>query len=384
MKVVYYSSTSFSDTDFPLIREYQKKGIDVYFLIHLAPYNKRSTLIDIKTLINKPAILPASAYKEFDIYKEYIDLNKVYVINSIESSVRTWNNIKLTFKVYSFIKKINPDIIHLLAPLDTFSTIMYRFRANMVLTMHDPFPHTGESNVRRTFFRNVAIKLVPKFVLLNDIQKEDFKKVYHIKEEQILINKIGRFDYLDLWKEKTTKKNRHNVLFFGRISPYKGIEYLCQAMLKVKEQVPDATLTIAGGGKIYFDITPYQKQDWVKVINRYVGMEELAGLLQNSSLSVCPYTDATQSGVIMTSCSLCKPVVATNVGGLGEMVDDQKTGLLVPPKDVDALAQGIITLLENDMLRKEMSNNIKNDYFVGEKTWKTIADKYIGFYKKNH
>lgn len=384
MKVVYYSSTSFSDTDFPLIREYQKKGIDVYFLIHLAPYNKRSTLIDIKTLINKPAILPASAYKEFDIYKEYIDLNKVYVINSIESSVRTWNNIKLTFKVYSFIKKINPDIIHLLSPLDTFSTIMYRFRANMVLTMHDPFPHTGESNVRRTFFRNVAMKLVPKFVLLNDIQKEDFKKVYHIKEEQILINKIGRFDYLDLWKEKTIIKNSHNVLFFGRISPYKGIEYLCHAMLKVKEQVPDATLTIAGGGKIYFDIAPYQKQDWVEVINRYVGMEELAGLLQNCSLSVCPYTDATQSGVIMTSCSLCKPVVATNVGGLGEMVDDQKTGLLVPPKDVDALAQGIITLLKNDMLRKEMSNNIKNDYFVGEKTWKTIADKYIGFYKKNH
>ena len=384
MKVVYYSSTSFSDTDFPLIREYQKKGIDVYFLIHLAPHNKRSTLIDIKKLINKPAILPASAYKEFVIYKEYIDLNKVYIINSIESSVRTWNNIKLTFQVYSFIKNINPDIIHLLSPLDTFSTIMYRFRANMVLTMHDPFPHTGESNVRRTFFRNIAMKLVSKFVLLNDIQKEDFKKVYHIKEEQILINKIGRFDYLDLWKEKTTKKNRHNVLFFGRISPYKGIEYLCQAMLKVKEQVPDATLTIAGGGKIYFDIAPYQKQDWVEVINRYVGMEELAGLLHHCALSVCPYTDATQSGVIMTSYSLCTPVVATNVGGLGEMVEDGKTGLLVAPKDVEALANAIIALLKDDMLCKEMSNNIKNDYFVGEKTWKTIADKYIGFYKKNH
>lgn len=381
MKVVYYSSTSFSDTDFPLIREYQKKGVDVYFLIHLAPYNKRSTLVDIKTLINKPAILPASDYEEFDVYKDYIDLSKVYIINSIESSVRTWNNIKLTFQVYSFIKKINPNIIHLLSPLDTFSTILYRFRANMVLTMHDPFPHTGESNVRRSFFTNIAMKLVPKFVLLNDIQKEDFKKVYHIKEEQILINKIGRFDYLDLWKEKTTKKNKHNVLFFGRISPYKGIEYLCQAMMKVKEQLPDATLTIAGGGKMYFDITPYEKRDWVEVINRYVGMEELSGLLQNSALTVCPYTDATQSGVIMTSYSLCKPVVATNVGGLGEMVDNQKTGLLVPPKDVDALADAIIALLNDEAKREEMADNIRNDYFVGDKSWKVIAEKYIGFYK---
>lgn len=379
MKVVYYSSTSFADTDFPLIREYQRLGVDVYFLIYLAPHNKRSTLIDIKSLIGKPAILHASEYKEFDVYKDYVDLSKVYVINSIESSVRSRNNIRLTFKVYSFIKKINPDVIHLLSPLDTFSTILYRFRKRMVLTMHDPFPHTGESNARKTIFRNLAMRLVPKFILLNDIQKEEFKKAYRIKEEQILVNKIGRFDYLDIWK-KEAKIHGHNVLFFGRISPYKGIEYLCQAMVKVKQLVPDATLTIAGGGKMYFDVSPYEKLDWVKIINRYVGMEELAGLLQDCVLTVCPYTDATQSGVIMTSYSLRKPVVATKVGGLGEMVEEGKTGLLVPPKDADALANAITSLLRNDMALDEMARNIQNDYFVGDKLWKVIAEKYVAFY----
>ena len=382
MKVVYYSSTSFADTDFPLIREYQRLGVDVYFLIYLAPHNKRSTLIDIKSLIGKPAILHASEYKEFDVYKDYVDLSKVYVINSIESSVRSRNNIRLTFKVYSFIKKINPDVIHLLSPLDTFSTILYRFRKRMVLTMHDPFPHTGESNARKTIFRNLAMRLVPKFILLNDIQKEEFKKAYRIKEEQILVNKIGRFDYLDIWK-KEAKIHGHNVLFFGRISPYKGIEYLCQAMVKVKQLVPDATLTIAGGGKMYFDVSPYEKLDWVKIINRYVGMEELAGLLQDCVLTVCPYTDATQSGVIMTSYSLRKPVVATKVGGLGEMVEEGKTGLLVPPKDADALANAITSLLRNDMALDEMARNIQNDYFVGDKSWKVIAKKYVEFYENS-
>lgn len=152
-------------------------------------------------------------------------------------------------------------------------------------------------------------------------------------------------------------------------------------MVKVKEQVPDVTLTIAGGGKIYFDISPYQNLDWVKVVNRYVGMEELAGLLQNCALSVCPYTDATQSGVIMTSYSLCKPVVATNVGGLGEMVEDGKTGILVPPKDVAELSDAIIALLKDDAKRENMADNIRNDYFVGDKSWKVIAEKYIEFYK---
>lgn len=285
-------------------------------------------------------------------------------------------------QVFSFIKKINPDVIHLLGHLDTFNTILYRFRSKMVLTRHDPFPHTGENNVRNTFFRNLAMKLTPKFVLLNEVQKENFKKLFQVKDSQILINKIGRFDYLDLWRNKMHNVKGHNVLFFGRISPYKGIEYLCKAMVKVKEQVPDATLTIAGGGKMYFDITPYQNLEWVKFTNRYVGMEELTGLLQNCVLTVCPYTDATQSGVIMTSYSLCKPVVATDVGGLGEMVEDGKTGLLVPPKDVDALADAIIDLLEDDAKREKMADSIQNDYFVGDKSWNTIAEKYIEFYKK--
>lgn len=331
-------------------------------------------------MINKPAILHASDYPEFVIYKDYIDLSKVYIINSIESKVWAKNNIRLVFQTYAWIRKINPDVIHLLSPLDVFSSVLYMFRKKMVLTMHDPFPHTGESSLRRAFITNLAMKLVPKFVLLNDIQKEDFKKVYHVDENQILINKIGIFNYFKLWKKSTTKEN-HNVLFFGRISPYKGIEYLCEAMLKVKEQVPDATLTIAGGGKIYFDIEPYRKQKWIQVINRYVGMEELAGLLQNCALSVCPYTDATQSGVIMTSYSLCKPVIATDVGGLGEMVEDGKTGALVPPKDVAALSDAIIALLKDEAKREKMADNIRNDYFVGAKSWKVIAEKYIKFYK---
>ena len=274
------------------------------------------------------------------------------------------------------------DVIHTDCMLGMWDLMLYKlFGKKLVLTVHDPFPHTGEANARKMFNYKMAMRSVRKFVLLNNQQKDEFCETYHINPNQILINRLGVYDNISTFVNQSKQVKSHNVLFFGRISPYKGIEYLCQAMVKVKQLVPDASLTIAGGGKMYFDVSPYEKLDWVKIINRYVGMEELAGLLQDCALTVCPYTDATQSGVIMTSYSLRKPVVATNVGGLGEMVEEGKTGLLVPPKDADALANAITSLLRNDTALDEMARNIQNDYFVGDKSWKVIAKKYVEFYE---
>ena len=63
------------------------------------------------------------------------------------------------------------------------------------------------------------------------------------------------------------------------------------------------------------------------------------------------------------------------------MVEEGKTGLLVPPKDADALANAITSLLRNDTALDEMARNIQNDYFVGNKSWKSIAKKYVEFYE---
>ena len=382
MKILYYSTPFFADCDFPLVKALQDVGHDVTYIIKLAPYSLKSTLFNIKDQIPENTIFPAVRYPELKIYESYMDMSKVYIANQIVMQDSSLQSLRMTLKVVRFIKKGQFDVVHTDSMLGMWNLILYKlFGKKMVLTVHDPFPHTGEITARKMFNYKMAMKMVCHFVLLNDKQKEQFCKSYHVRPEQVLINRLGVYDNISTFVRPQESVTSHNVLFFGRISPYKGIEYLCQAMLKVKEQVPDATLTIAGGGKMYFDIAPYQKQDWVKVINRYVGMEELAGLLQHCALSVCPYTDATQSGVIMTSYSLCKPVVATNVGGLGEMVDNQKTGLLVPPKDVDALAHAIIALLNDDAKREEMANNIQNDYFTGDKAWSVIAKKYIEFYK---
>ena len=382
MKILYYSSPSFADCDFPLVKAWQEAGHDVTYLIALAPYSLKSTLFDIKEQVPENAIIPAICYPELKVYESYMDMSKVYIVNRTVKKDSSPQALMMALRVTRFIKKGKFDVIHTDCMFGMWNLMLYKlFGKKMVLTVHDPFPHTGEISARKMFNYKMAMQSVHKFVLLNNKQKDRFCETYRVYSKQILINRLGVYDNIRTFISSQVPSYTHNVLFFGRISPYKGIEYLCEAMMMVREQVADATLTIAGGGKMYFDIEPYQKQDWVKVINRYVGMEELAGLLQNCALSVCPYTDATQSGVIMTSYSLCKPVVATNVGGLGEMVENGKTGLLVLPKDVDALADAITALLKDDAKREKLADNIRNDYFVGDKSWKVIAGKYIEFYK---
>lgn len=382
MKILYYSTPFFADCDFPLVKALQEEGHDVTYLIALAPYSLKSTLFDIKEQVPENAIIPAICYPELKVYESYMDMSKVYIVNRTVKKDSSLQALMMALRVTRFIKKGKFDVIHTDCMLGMWNLMLYKlFGKKMVLTVHDPFPHTGEISARKMFNYKMAMQSVHKFVLLNNKQKDKFCGTYRVDSKQILINRLGVYDNIRTFISSKVPSYTRNVLFFGRISPYKGIEYLCEAMMKVREQVADATLTIAGGGKMYFDIEPYQKQDWVKVINRYVGMEELAGLLQNCALSVCPYTDATQSGVIMTSYSLCKPVVATNVGGLGEMVENGKTGLLVLPKDVDALADAITALLRDDAKREKMADNIRNDYFVGDKSWKVIAEKYIEFYK---
>ena len=158
------------------------------------------------------------------------------------------------------------------------------------------------------------------------------------------------------------------------------MEFLCKAMKTIHNNCPKATLTIAGGGKIYFDFSIYRDCQYINLINRYITMEELAGLLDNCTIVVCPYKDATQSGVVMTSFAKLCPIVATNVGALGEQIENGKTGVLVPPCDEHALADAIIRLYNNPSTIKDMKRNIRQRNNEEGNSWNSIAKKYLDFY----
>lgn len=380
MKICLFSHLAFTDSEFPLVREYIKEGIDIAYYIQIYPYSLKGGLINIKEQYPHNGIFPAKIYPEFLLYRDYINLDKVFVINCTQKSslhpYTIWTYLK-------FIRRVHKEkytIVHISWPLQRIRMLLYLFAKRLVLTLHDPFPHSDKSNMEFELCRKISTKFIDKIIMLNSRDVKKFSDYYKYPQNKIYINKMGDFNYLRMIKQTNPSIEHSYILFFGYISPYKGVEYLMAAMDKVHEAFPNIMLVIAGGGELYMDKMLYANKDYIVINNKYVDIPTLIGLLKKCLFVVCPYKDATQSGVIQTAFSLSVPVVATNVGAMSMVIDDNITGRLVPPCSVNHLSDAIINLLENPKLLQQYRDNIKNKW-SNEMGWEQIVKKYLEIYE---
>lgn len=141
---------------------------------------------------------------------------------------------------------------------------------------------------------------------------------------------------------------RRHLLFFGVIRPNKGLHILLDAM----EDLADCTLTVAGQPQEvrYLEriraMVRRLPSGRIELVDRFVEDDEMVRLFDQSSLVVLPYTSFTaQSGVLHDALAHGLPVVATDVGALGESVRSWDIGQVVPPNDYAALAAAIRQML---------------------------------------
>ena len=377
--IAYISSPYFADCDLPLLQELRQIADVDYYLV-IGKSSQQATLINLEV---KPEgdVFPATAYPELKRLEEFTDLNKVFVINMPKGHDWSPQNLKAVWSAVQFIKNRQYDVVHATYPFRYGSFAFYRLRKKMLMTMHDPIPHSSDMGWLNRFHRWVAFRLVNHFLVLSHSIKAEFISRYHLEKKHVYESRLSIFTHL----QQTTPADfsQHGyVLFVGSINLHKGIEYLCEAVLKVAEKHPGIKLIIAGRGKFYFDVGKYLQSGVIEVINRFITDNELTALIRQSAMVVCPYVDATQSGVVMSAFSLQKPVVATMVGGIPEMFTDHVHGLLVPPRDSQSLATAIETLLTNPGMLEQMKANIRGDYSQGNRSWKFIAQEYADIYQE--
>lgn len=377
-KIAYFSAPNFADCDLPLLHELQQRA-DVTYILQVSEKTKQQTLINIQHIKSRGGVFPAADFPDLQSLSPYIDLSKMYVLNMPGKHDFSPRNLWASFCLLRFLRRQRVSVVNLTWPLRYGMFLLYLLKRRMVLTMHDPLPHSSVDTRLNRFHRKKAIRLTPHFILLNKTQREEFMSHYGVHEERVHLSKLSIYPHLLQIKPEAPAMKGY-ALFVGIINPHKGVEYLCQAMLTVHEKYPGQKLIVAGSGKLYFDIEPFQKEGFLELYNQYLTSEQLVGFINNAAFVVCPYIDATQSGVIMSAFALGKPVIATATGGLPEMVEDGRHGLIVPPKDSEALAIAIEKLITNPQLLQQIHDNIIADYHSGGHSWHSIADDYMAVY----
>ncbi len=160
----------------------------------------------------------------------------------------------------------------------------------------------------------------------------------------------------EIYKSKLTKSEARVVLklpehpvilFFGLIRPYKGLDILIKALGSIHEQLGSYTAFILG--EAYEDAQKYSDliesegiSSHVVFKNEFISDDDLPLYFTASDVLVLPYRSATQSGIVGIAFHLNRPVIATNVGGLGEYIKEGETGYLVESEDYEELGQAIM------------------------------------------
>lgn len=159
------------------------------------------------------------------------------------------------------------------------------------------------------------------------------------------------------------------LLFFGLVREYKGLKHLLNALPIIRQKYGDIKLLIAGdfgkeeNKKFYCDMLKnLDIAECVDIYDGHIPIPEVEKFFAACDMVVLPYESATQSGVIQVAYSFDKTVLATNVGGLPDVVQDRKTGYIVESQNPPKIAEAVIDFYENNRAG-EFEKYIKEEAF---------------------
>jgi len=167
------------------------------------------------------------------------------------------------------------------------------------------------------------------------------------------------------------------VAYVGRVKRYKRISHLIEAFQIVKEQIPDAELVIAGKGSAHEELEQLVKQRGLHSVRfiRHLTDDEKAHIMRSAWVYVSTSMKEGWGITVIESSASGTPVIGYNVPGIRDSIRDGETGLLVsPPGDIKQLAKAIIRVLEDQELRRTLSENAVK--WAQNFTWEKAVDGF--------
>jgi glycosyltransferase involved in cell wall biosynthesis len=331
--------------------------IATYFMaVHLA---QRGHNVHVITILDEG--LPGeSCEKGFYIYR--IPLIRIRIFGAFFY----WYN------VFMKIRKIDPDLVHVQSLVAGMPALISKKLWRI------PYVVWGQGS--DVYFPKGYIQLTNKMIMKNAgsaiALTKDMKRAMqdiYARDIAIVPNGINMADLSDEPRRRNEEDHGKRVLYVGRLSPVKGVQYLIRAMKQVHDTIPDAKLIIIGHGRERKMLETLSKELGIQKHVQFSGEvphEKVLSFMQQADVFVLPSLSEGFPMVIVEALACGLPVVASRVGGMPEIITNDTNGYLVEAKDAEALAEKILVLLQDEKLRKKISDN--NKELVKKYTWENV------------
>ena len=353
----------------------------------LAAYNERLAKEFLQEGDEVKIVTFSMQYPEFLFpgTSQYSSLPKPAELN-IEVAVNSINPLNW-IKVGRKIKKEKPDILivkfwlpFMALSLGTICRIVKKNQHTRVISILDNIiPHEkrpGDTTLTKYFVNSVDGFIAMSDSVYNDLSLFDTQKPRLLNPHPLFDNygdPVLKEEAIKQLKLDATKKY---LLFFGLIRDYKGLDILLKAM--ATESLRNSNIQLIIAGEYYSNKEDYDKliqelnlQNKLELQTHFIPDNEVAAYFCAADVVVQPYKHATQSGVTQICYHFNKPMIVTNVGGLPEIVPDNKVGFVVESNEI-AVAKAILRFY-NENKEQEFIHNIlveKQRYI-----WRVMVDK---------
>lgn len=378
MRMLFVVSSDVFDAGLSIINAL-KHRIELNCLLTVIPHYPNMLSVSNKDFKDSQ-LIEAQNVNYLQRYSSFIPIEstKILATHSIKKLKLFIQSCKA---ISTFIMDVNPDVIvYYINPGEQWIPFLLTNNIPVISVVHDPSFHSSQT--RQTFhkfIRRIVFSHIDAFFVLSNNLKSDFEHSKEVGGKPVFLSRLGRYESLcacNKYKDYHPS-SKLRMLFFGRIEGYKGLKYLLLAFKMLKSENRSVELTILGRGYIEDDIIDLNSTKDLIIQNSYIEEKDLVNAINSCDIVICPYIDATQSGVIMSAFAFNKPVIATNVGGLKEMVIDGRYGRIIEPANVDALVSAILEIYDNRDILVNWRNNIMNDYEKGINSWNCISDDFV-------
>src|SRR5579884_346277 len=299
--------------------------------------------------------------------------------------------------VLAHIRARRPDVVHVqwaMVPIVdgmAFRAIR-RAGVRLIYTVHDIYPHYGQLR-RWLLSTRPLLHLADDLIVHTEANKAQLceiaglppEKVHHIAQGNVVDWSGPRVPRDAARRRLGLLADAPLILFFGVIKPYKRLEMLLEALSSVLASLPETRLLVAGRPEGGFD--RYQQVvdrlglgDRVVTHLGYIPESAVPDYFAAANVLALPYTDADFSGVLLHAASFGLPAVATETGGLHQVIADGETGFVVPSDGTRALADALLRVLGDRELGDRMGERSR-ERALAEHDWHASARKTVRLYQ---